>query len=159
MISHHVNMLPEEYIGYCGAHCFVVLFDYEIHLWDNGFVYIIPTLCIIPTFRIIPFKTCWRKARRGWGGGRRRSHFTLILTERWLPPKNVVSPQLDPLVCSYLQRVEGEWNDTLLPVTTDSEPFSLCDRVLSRFKAKYDIRHFVGAFIQSDLHHHECMHY
>lgn len=32
----------KKYIG--GALCFVVLFDYEIHLWKNGFVYIIPHL-------------------------------------------------------------------------------------------------------------------
>lgn len=56
-------------------------------------------------------------------GGRRQSHFTLILTETWLPPKNIISSQLDPLVCSYLQHVEGEWNDMLLPAEIDSQPF------------------------------------
>lgn len=118
-----------------------------LHKSEMAFAY------IIPTFQIILFwalKSCLWKGR---GGRRRQSHSTLILTEMWLPPKNIISAQLDPLVCSYLRHVEGEWNDMLLSAEIDSQPLlSLCDGVFCRFQVKHDIHHFCRCFYSLPVH-------
>lgn len=82
------------------------------------------------------------------GGARRRSHFTLILTKRWLLPKNIISSQLGPLVCSYLQQRWGGVKWYVVASRIDSQTLSL---YATRYLVlKHDMGNFTHAFTERD---------